>query len=394
MAFSDLMRLLLQPSQPAVEPTPVVAEPQPEPEPAIPEGLTLAAGWAWRLLLLGVLVVALAQVAAYFSAVTVPVAIAILLTAFLAPMVAGLRRWGLGPTASAAVALLGMIVVIVGIFVGVGAQVAVESPSLVDKTMQGVDQLLEWLASGPLHIDAAQLQTWWEQAKEWVSKSRAQIASAAASVGSAAGNFFAGLATALMATFFFAAQGRGIFRGTTNLLVPRRYRESVDEAALKGWASLVAYMRAAVIVAAVDAVGVAVAAFALGVPMVWALFALTFFASFIPVVGAVAAGFVAVLLALVTQGPVQALIMLAAVILVMQLEGNLLQPLLLGKAADLHPLAVLLGLTVGATVSGILGALLSIPALAFAVAFVRALRAPASVGFDSAVLRSTGDSAG
>ena len=164
--------------------------------------------------------------------------------------------------------------------------------------------------------------------------------------------------------------------------MPRQYRASVDHAALRGWTSLVAYMRSAVIVAAVDAAGVALAALLLQVPLVAALFALTFFLSFIPIVGATVAGAVAVVLALVSHGWVQALIMLGAVILVMQLESTFLQPLVMGKAVDLHPLAVLLGITAGAIVSGILGALLAIPVLAFGVAFLRALRNPESPGVD------------
>ena len=167
-----------------------------------------------------------------------------------------------------------------------------------------------------------------------------------------------------------------IFTNTVNVVVPSHYRDKVDRAALRGWTSLVAYMRSAVIVAAVDAAGVALAAFLLGVPLVGALFALTFFLSFIPIVGAVLAGSVAVALALVTHGWVQALIMLGAVIVVMQTEGNVLQPLVMGKAVNVHPLAVLVGITAGAIVSGILGALLAIPVLAFMVAFVTSLRHP------------------
>ena len=127
------------------------------------------------------------------------------------------------------------------------------------------------------------------------------------------------------------------------------------------------------IVAAVDAAGVALAALLLQVPLVAALFALTFFLSFIPIVGATVAGAVAVVLALVTHGWVSALIMLGAVVLVMQVEGTFLQPLVMGSAVNLHPLAVLLGITAGAIISGILGALVAIPVLAFGVAFIRAL---------------------
>lgn len=382
MALSDLIRLLLRDPAPRVGapvPAETVAIVEAEPEPAIPDGVTVAAGWAWRLLLIGALVVGVWWVLTYFSAITVPVAASLLLAALLFPTVTQLRAWGWHPAAAAATALLGMLVIVVGVLVGVGAQVTAEAPMLVEKTLTGVDQLLAWLSSGPLGIDSTQIDGWWEQAKGWVATSQAQIAGMAASAGAWFGNFFAGLAIALVATFFFAYQGRQIFGTMAGVLVPARERPHVESAALKGWASLVAYMRAAMLVAAVDAAGVAVSAAFLDLPMVWALFALTFFASFIPVVGAVAAGFVAVALALVTHGPISALIMLVAVIVVMQAEGNLLQPLLLGRAVNLHPLAVILGLTLGATLSGIVGALLVIPALAFTAAFVKALRAPSSL---------------
>ena len=144
-------------------------------------------------------------------------------------------------------------------------------------------------------------------------------------------------------------------------------------AAERGWVSLIAYMRAQVLVALVDAIGILIGALALQLPMAWALFALTFITAFIPVVGAVLAGTVACALALVTHGPTSALIMLGITILVMQLEGHFLQPILLGRAVSLHPLAVLIGLAMGATVAGIVGALLVIPLMAFSVAFLRGI---------------------
>jgi predicted PurR-regulated permease PerM len=132
-------------------------------------------------------------------------------------------------------------------------------------------------------------------------------------------------------------------------------------------------MRAQVLVALVDAVGILIGALALQLPIPLALFALTFVTAFVPVVGAVLAGTVACALALVTHGPVSALIMLGITVAVMETEGHFLQPILLGRAVSLHPLAVLIGLAVGATLAGIVGALLVIPVLAFGVAFIRGL---------------------
>lgn len=355
---------------------PVVA-PGPVASALVPRGLDVAAGYAWRVTLVGGAVYALFQVLAYFSTVTIPLAIAVLLAAMLAPVVGRLRAWGWHPIASAAVALGGMLLLIVGVMVGVGAQVQSETPELVDRTMAGITQLWDWLASGPLGIQRTQVDEWLDQLYQWVNSQRAMLAGMAASAGAQVGNFLAGTATALMATFFFCFQGRAITRSTVLALVPAASRPRAEAAALRGWGSLVGYMQAAVLVALVDAAGISLGAWLLGLPLVWALFALTFFAAFIPLVGAVTAGIVGVALALVTKGWVAALIMLAVIVLVQQLEGNVLQPVLLGQAAQLHPLAVLVGLIVGAVVAGIVGALLAIPLLAFASAFGRGLSDPA-----------------
>ncbi|GAA4888607.1 hypothetical protein GCM10025789_01110 [Tessaracoccus lubricantis] len=382
MSLIPALRRLLAPQPPAPAEPVVVHVPVPAEdrraglEPDIPRGLTVAAGYAWRLLLLGVAVVALFYALAYFSAISVPVALAVLLTAMLHPLVQLLRRWGWPAALVSIASLLLLILVVAGLLTFVGTQVAAEFPALLEQSKEGFQALVDWLGTLPFGIDQARLNEWIAAGSAWLQGQASIIAGAAASVGGAFGNFFAGLATALVATFFFAYQGRRIFTGTVGVLVPRHYRTQVDTAAQRGWTSLVAYMRSAVIVAAVDAAGVSLAAMLLQVPLVAALFALTFFLSFIPIVGATVAGAVAVMLALVSHGWVTALIMLGAVILVMQLESTFLQPLVMGKAVDLHPLAVLLGLTAGAVISGILGALLAIPVLAFGVAFLRSLRAP------------------
>jgi predicted PurR-regulated permease PerM len=331
-----------------------------------------AADWGWRVLV----VVALAGLAwwllQYFSGVAVPLAVAVLLTALLSPLNARLRKWSWPPALAAAGSLLAMAIVIVGVFIGIGAQVAREWPQLFEEAGQAFGTLVNWLASGPLHIDQAQMEGYLTQFTNWVNESRAELAAVAGRAGVGVGHFLAGLAIALIASFFFLASGRRIWGGITKLL-PRHYQANTERAAERGWGSLVAYMRAQVLVALVDAIGILIGALALQLPMAWALFALTFVTAFVPVVGAVLAGTVACALALVTHGPVSALIMLGITVLVMETEGHFLQPILLGRAVSLHPLAVLLGLAVGATVAGIVGALLVIPVLAFSVAFIRGL---------------------
>ena len=383
MSLLPVLRRLLgpepRPAEPIVVQVPVPAAPA-EPteakvslEPDVPRGLTIAAGYAWRLLLLGVGVFALFHVLSFFSQITVPVGMALLLTAMLFPLTELMKKWGWPHALAAIVSLLVLVLVVVGLLGFVGQQVAAEWPALLEQSRAGFEALVAWLGTLPFGIDQERLNEWIAQGTAWLQTQASVLAGTAASFGAAFGNFFAGLATALVAAFFFAYQGRKIFSGSINVLVPRHYRASVDHAALRGWTSLVAYMRSAAIVAAVDAAGVALAALLLQVPLVAALFALTFFLSFIPIVGATVAGAVAVVLALVTHGWVSALIMLGAVVLVMQVEGTFLQPLVMGSAVNLHPLAVLLGITAGAIISGILGALVAIPVLAFGVAFIRAL---------------------
>ncbi len=331
-----------------------------------------ASEWAWRVLVIAAFVIAAWWLLQYFSAVAVPLAVAILLTALLAPISDRFRAWKWPQPVASLASLLITAVIVLGVFVAIGAQVARELPKLVDSSIVAFGTLLDWLAAGPLQIDQAEVDGYISQLSTWVNESRAELASLAASAGVGVGHFLAGLAIALIATFFFLSGGDRIWASMVTL-VPRHYQQATNRAATNGWASLVAYMRAQVLVALVDALGMLIGALILQLPMAWALFALTFITAFVPVLGAVLSGTLAVALALVTHGPISALIMLGITVLVVQAEGHFLQPILLGRAVRLHPLAVLIGLAVGATLAGIVGALLVIPVLAFSVAFIRGL---------------------
>lgn len=347
--------------------------------PIVPRGLDVAASYAWRLVIVAVALYGILMLLQFFALVTVPLAIAILIVAMLDPFLKALRRWGWPPISAAAVSLVLMVLLILAVFVGVGAQVVAEAPQLGAQTIAGIAVFTDWLAESPFRIQQAQIDTWLSQLNDWLVTSQAMIAGYAASAGAQVGAFLAGTVTALIAAFFFAFEGRRIWHRTGLLLVPAAYRLRADRAAMRGWDSLVSYMRTAVIIATTGAVATAVTAAALGVPLVAALFALSFFAAFIPLIGALAAGLVAVALALVTKGWVAAGIMLLVVVLLIQIEGNILQPLLMGKATQVHPLVILLGLTVGMIAGGIVGALLSIPIVAFAITFARGLSMPPPV---------------
>jgi len=313
------------------------------------------------------------------------VAVAILLTALMLPVAEALKkgRWGLPRAAATAITVLGAIAAIVAALIVIGGQIAGQGSELSDNVVNGFNKLSDWLSNGPLtnwlrngplHISASWLDssTWMSKITDFLKASGSTIAGYAAEFGAQVGHFLAGLALALFALFYFIYDGRGIFTFMLNF-IPRASRERVDQAAVRGWRSLSSYVRATILVALADSIGVLIVALILGVPAAPALAALVFIGAFVPIVGALVSGSVAVLVALVALGWVQALIMLGGVILVMQVEGHVLQPFLLGRAVKLHPLAVVLAIAVGVIAAGIVGALLAVPLLAFTKSFVLSL---------------------
>jgi putative heme transporter len=361
----------------------VAATPRtPEFDATVPRGLQVAAAWSWRVILVVILLSGIAWLVRYLSEVFIPVAVAILLTALMLPVANALRqgRWGLPRAAATAITVIGAVASIVAVLIVIGGQIAGQGAELSTNVVNGFNKLsdwlnngplTEWLRNGPLHLNAAWLDssTWVTRITDFLKESGSTIATYAAEFGTQVGHFLAGLALALFALFYFIYDGRGIFTFLLKFF-PRTSRDRVDQAALRGWRSLSSYVRATILVALFDSIGVLIVALILGVPVAPALAALVFIGAFIPIVGALVSGFVAVLVALVALGWVQALIMLGGVILVMQVEGHVLQPFLLGRAVKLHPLAVLMSIAIGIIVGGIVGALLAVPLLAFTKSFV------------------------
>jgi putative heme transporter len=377
-------------------PPPPVTEPTTHPETAsattnsadssataVPRGLHIAAAWSWRVIVVAALIGGVIWLVGYLAQVVIPIAVAILLTALMLPLANRLRKWGSPTAAATAITVLGSIALIVSVLIVIIGQIARQGAELSANVVNGFYQLSEWLRNGPLtnwlrngplHLKAAWLDssTWVDRMTEFLSESGSSLATYAAEFGAQVGHFLAGLALAIFALFYFIYDGRGIWTFLLKFF-PRTGRDRVDQAALRGWRSLSSYVRATILVALVDSLGVLIVALILGVPVAPALAALVFVGAFIPIVGALVSGSVAVLVALVALGWVEALIMLGGVILVMQLEGHVLQPFLLGRAVKLHPLAVLVAIAIGIIVAGIVGALLAVPLLAFTKSFVLSL---------------------
>ena len=304
----------------------------------------------------------------------IPVAVALLLAALFEPAVRGLRNLGVNRSLAAATVLVGgLVTVSAGLGLIIGTVVS-QFDDLSTQVREGVAEVQTWLERGPLHISQAQLTTWFEQLQQQASENQGAITSGALSTATTLGELLAGFLLVLFTLFFFLRDGAQIWRFLCRLL-PRPARLPVARAGHYSWHTLGSYVRATVLVAFIDAVGIGIGLAVLRVPLALPLAALVFLGAFIPVIGATLSGTVAVLVALVTQGPITALIVLGVVIGVQQLEGHVLQPLIMGRAVAVHPLAVILAIATGVVVAGIVGALLAVPLLAVANTAVRYLTA-------------------
>ncbi|WP_082071917.1 AI-2E family transporter [Pseudarthrobacter chlorophenolicus] len=340
----------------------------------IPYGVRIAASWSWRLGLILLMAGTLIWLLSHITFLIIPVMVAALLAGLLSPVTAWLKRRGLPAGLAVALTVLGFIAVISGALALVGRQLVIGFGELWQQALEGVRQVQTWLSDGPLHLTAAQIDQYVKEASDALQNNSSSILSGALSFGSTAGHFAAGLLLALFILIFFLLEGDRIWAFLVRLL-PRRARAAAFGAGRKGWASMVSYARIQMFVAAVDAIGIGVGAAIIGVPLALPLGVLVFLGSFIPVVGALVTGVIAVLLALVANGPVNALIMLAIVLAVQQLEGHILQPLVMGKAVSLHPVAVILSVAAGSYLAGIPGALFSVPILAVANSAIRYIAA-------------------
>ena len=330
----------------------------------VPFGLQAAAGWSWRLIVVGAGVYLLFQALSMFELLVVPVLVALLLGALLRPLVdltsRGRGRPGLPRGLAAGLAVLFALVVVAGLFTLVGQRVSTGFPSLAQQAQQGWQRIQDDLASGPLYLSDNQVGSWVDNGLTSLRANSGRLVTGAIKVGTTVTDIASGFFIAMFATFFFLYQGDSIWAWLVRLF-PREARPKVDGAGVRAWATLTAYVRATVIVAATDGLGVALVALGLGVPLAIPLGVLVFLGAFVPIIGSLVSGSVAVLVALVTLGPLKALLMLAGVIAVQQLESHVLQPFLMGHAVRVHPLAVILSIGAGVLVAGVVGALFAVP---------------------------------
>lgn len=356
------------------EPAPIATGPSNFSRAQVPWGIDLAAAWSWRVLVIAAAVLGLGWTLAYFAVITLPLVVALLITALVSPVVRWLHRSGLPKAlATGLVVLLGLASVSL-LLTFVGQQVVEGATDLATSVATGLGQIKDWLRTGPLGITDSQLSTWIDDAQQAITTSTkdGQVVNHVTEVGTAVGHVLAGFFIILFATYFFLADGDRIWSWLVRL-APRAARESVDGSGRVAWISLTQFVRATVIVALADAIGIGIVAAVLGVPFVLAIGVLVFLGAFVPMVGATVAGMVAILVALVDQGPFTALLMLGGVILVQQIEGHILQPFLMGRFVSLHPLGVIVAIGCGVLVAGVAGALVAVPLAAAGNAVVQHL---------------------
>lgn len=350
--------------EPAKSAPPEAPPPRPQPADAVPWAVRVAAAWSWRIVLIGVVVTGLLYLLARFRLVTLPVFVALLLTALMQPAVHGVTRLRVPRVLATAVVFVLGIAAVGGVFYGIVELVLAGLNDLARAVTTGIEQIRRWLVTGPLPT-VAPLEDLTNRAQRWIQQNTQRISQGALTTASVLTQLLAGLLLTLVVTFFFLYDGRRIW-GWVVRLFPRSVEDRIDGAGRQAWNTLAGYVQGTVVVALFDSVLITAVLFFVGLPvsLMVPLGVLVFFGAFVPLLGALVTGFLAVIATLVTQGLIAALIVLGGVIAVQQIEGNLLQPLVLGRMVQLHPLAVLLTVTAGAIIAGIAGAIVAVPVAA------------------------------
>jgi predicted PurR-regulated permease PerM len=331
---------------------------------SIPRGLRVATAYSWRFLVLAGAVAVFVWIVIQLKLLVIPLLIALLLTALVWPAFTFMLRHHVPRWLALVASVLGTLAVISGLLYLAIWQITREWPSVRARTVESVGELRQYLIDGPLHLTATQIDDLLAQAWTFLQQQAEVLWSGALVIGSTVGHVATGALLTLFILLCTLADGGGIWRWVVRLF-PSRAREAVDGAGRTGWVTVVTYARTQMFVATIDAIGIGLGAFLLGVPLAIPVAVLVFLGSFIPFVGAVVTGALAVFLALVYNGPWIALWMLLVVLGVQQLEGHVLQPLMMGAAVKVHPLAVVLVVAGGAMIAGIPGALFAVPLAAF-----------------------------
>ncbi len=342
----------------------------------VPWGVRIAAEWSWRLLV----VVAAGYVAllgiAKLSLVVFALIISLFLTAILAPLERRLRRVLPGPKSlSALVALLVGVIAVGGVGWFVVWQISTHSAKLANQVTTFVDKTKDWLRTGPLHLQQTDLNKLVDNITSAVKSHQSELISGAIQTVRTLAEVAGATLLVILTTFFMLRDGDIMWRWVLGFF-PRAAHAPVDRAARLGWRTFGGYMRGQVLIALFHGVSVTVVLLVVRVPLAAPLGVLIFIGSFIPLLGLTVTGALCVAVALLEHGVPAAIVVAIAIIVLVQVEGHVLQPVIMSRTVELHPLAVALSVFAGTAVAGVTGALVAVPFVAFVNTFVRALRRP------------------
>ena len=344
------------------------------PRVVIPAGLERATQWSWRLLLIAAAIAVGLFVVAQLSFLVIPLFVAVLLLALAAPVSIALRALRFPRWLATITTLVVFLVVVGGLVYLVINEVVRGWESLQARTILAYDDFVQYLLGSPLQVTESQLNEWVTALATEFNIDSSWILSGALSVTSSVGSWLVGAGIAIFALIFFIHDGARIWEYVVSWF-PALARPAILGASRSGWTTLIEFVKVQIFVAFVDALGIGLGALFLGLPLVVPIAVAVFLGAFIPIVGGTVAAALAILVALVYEGPVTALIMLIIVLAVQQLEGQILQPLIMGPALRIHPLAVVLSIAAGGYLAGIAGVLFAVPVVAFTNVAVKYLAA-------------------
>ncbi|SFP74131.1 Predicted PurR-regulated permease PerM [Amycolatopsis arida] len=323
-------------------------------------GLRQAAVLSVQLLAVALALWVLVRLIGHFSYMVIPLLVALLLAAILGPPIGWLAAHRVPRGLAVLLVLVVGLGVVGGLFTFVGFALVDAFPQLRDSMAGSVEQIRRWLAEGPLSLDNRQLNQLFQQTQDWIAANNASVFATALGAFSTLGGVLIGTLLALVALVMLLGDGPKIWNFVLRPWRPGT-RELVDDAGREAFHGLVMFIRTTALVALIDAVFIAIGLLILRVPLVLPLATLVFIGGFVPYAGAFVSGALVVGVALVSNGPVTALLALGVVVLVQQLEGNVLHPLITGNIVRLHPIVVLFAITVGGYEAGIAGALFAVP---------------------------------
>jgi predicted PurR-regulated permease PerM len=346
-----------------------------DPTPGRRRGLVTVSDLSWRLLVVVLAIALIGFVLWEIRLVVLPLIIAVLLSTLLHPLAQRLRRRGVPNLLASVLVFLGGVGLLAGAVYLVVPSVIDELTDLVTSVQAGIGELGDLLES-PLGLSQVDAQQTIREAEERLADSLDAIASGVLSGALLVGEVLVGIAIVLVLLFFFVKDGPLIWAWVTRLF-GERGQPTAQRVGEASWTALSQYVRGIGFVATFDAIFIGVALAIIGVPLVIPLAVLTFVAAFVPYVGAFTAGAVAALVALVSNGVVAALLVVLAVLIVQATEGNILYPLVVGRTTHLHPVGILLAVTTGGVVAGIIGAVVAVPIMAVVNAAVPIIRSDA-----------------